>query len=100
MLMGCGVEKTGESGSVEVPIRYCFFIEFVPMFVRIKLPVTVAIPIFTLMNDVQATMIGRVVRTTLLAYARPTMEFVFIWGIRWRPQGEEKKRHRSSLKAL
>jgi hypothetical protein len=60
--MGCGVEKTGKSGSVEAPIRYCFFIEFVPMFFRIKLPVTVAVPIFTLMNDVQATMIVRVVQ--------------------------------------
>lgn len=58
MLMGCGVEKTGESGSAEATIRYCFFIKIVPMFFRIRLPVTVAVPIFTLMNDVQAAMIG------------------------------------------
>jgi len=60
--MGCGVEKTGESGSVEATIRYCFFIKIVPMFFRIRLPVTVVVPIFTLKNDLQATMIGRVVQ--------------------------------------
>ena len=40
MLTGCGVEKTGESGSVEATIRYCFFIKIVTMFFRIRLPVT------------------------------------------------------------
>ena len=46
MLMGCGVEKTGESGSVEATIRYCFYIKIVHMFFRIRLPVTVVVPIF------------------------------------------------------
>jgi hypothetical protein len=62
MLTDCGAEKTGESGPVEAAIRYCFFIEIVSMFFRIRLPVTVAVPILTLMNEVQATMIGRVVQ--------------------------------------
>ena len=88
MLMGCGVEKTGESGSVEATIRYCFFIKIVTMFFRIRLPVTVVVPIFTLMNDVQATMIGRVVQDHATHVCQPTIELVFIWGIRWRPQGD------------
>jgi hypothetical protein len=54
MLTDCGAEKTGESGPVEAAIRYCFFIEIVSMFFRIRLPVTVAVPILTLMNEVQA----------------------------------------------
>ena len=60
MLAGYGVEIMGESGSVETTIQYCFFIEIVPMFFRIRPYGTVLIPIFTLMKYVLSTRNGRV----------------------------------------